>query len=77
MLQLYDKQLGWDFHHELRTKYGPMSKLQFLFGVSDFPSVYVCFFVCDDSDYHPIETTLIRLRSGGHANYRFEGAPAP
>ncbi|KAH9848263.1 cytochrome P450 [Lenzites betulinus] len=31
MLQLYDKQ-GWDFHHALQTKYGPVSRLQGLFG---------------------------------------------
>lgn len=36
MLQLYNKQ-GWDFHRDLRTKYGPVSRLQFLFGVSGFP----------------------------------------
>nr|BED42969.1 cytochrome P450 monooxygenase [Trametes versicolor] len=31
MLQLYNRQ-GWDFHRDLRTKYGPVSRLQFLFG---------------------------------------------
>ncbi|KAH9848265.1 cytochrome P450 [Lenzites betulinus] len=31
MLQIYDKQ-GWDFHRDLQTKYGPVSRLQGLFG---------------------------------------------
>ncbi|KAI0776891.1 cytochrome P450 [Trametes elegans] len=31
LLRLYDKQ-GWDFHRELQTKYGPVSRLQSLFG---------------------------------------------
>ncbi|KAI0667376.1 cytochrome P450 [Trametes maxima] len=31
LLQLYDKQ-GWDFHHDLQTKYGPVSRLQSIFG---------------------------------------------
>ncbi|KAI0366467.1 cytochrome P450 [Pilatotrama ljubarskyi] len=31
LLQLYDKQ-GWDFHRDLETKYGPVSRLQSMFG---------------------------------------------
>ncbi|KAH9848266.1 cytochrome P450 [Lenzites betulinus] len=31
MMQLYDKQ-GWEFHRDLQTKYGPVSRLQGLFG---------------------------------------------
>lgn len=34
MSQLYDTQ-GWGFQHELRTKYGPVSMLRTLFGVSN------------------------------------------
>ncbi|KAI0323452.1 cytochrome P450 [Cubamyces sp. BRFM 1775] len=31
MLQIYDKQ-GWEFHRTLQTKYGPVSRLQSMFG---------------------------------------------
>ncbi|KAI0653688.1 hypothetical protein C8Q70DRAFT_593721 [Cubamyces menziesii] len=31
MIQIYDKQ-GWEFHRMLQTKYGPVSRLQSMFG---------------------------------------------
>ncbi|KAI8977839.1 cytochrome P450 [Trametes punicea] len=31
LLQIYDKH-GWDFHRDLHTKYGPVSRLQSMFG---------------------------------------------
>lgn len=79
MLELYDKQLGWNFHHELRTKYGPVSKLQFLFGVSGFTTSYEgnLVTVTATSDNSPIETATVRLRSYSNANYCLEGAPPP
>ncbi|OJT09223.1 Cytochrome P450 3A24 [Trametes pubescens] len=63
MLQLYDKQHGWGFHQELRTKYGPVSKLQFLFGK---PLLYV---------YDPAAMQTIVLKEHRRHEPLFEELP--
>lgn len=74
MLQLYNRQ-GWDFHRDLRTKYGPVSRLQFLFGVSGFSMLCPPCTRCLNAV--KIETDVVRLRPYGYANRRPEGASAP